>query len=99
MTETVHLWKLILDKGKDMHFWKALQLQEGKIYLDAGYNFFSLLKQFVQKLCSFNTSLINIRSPLQGLLVLKINLIRYFFSDTVSKVTLPLVHHINLLFH
>ena len=47
-----------------------------------GYNFFSLLKQCVQILYSFNTTLINVRSPLQELLVFKVNLIRYFFSDT-----------------
>ena len=47
-----------------------------------GYNFFSLLKQFVQTLYSFDATLVNVRSPLQELLVLKVNLIRYFFSDT-----------------
>ena len=40
VTETVHFWKSILDRGKDMHFWKALQLQEGKIYLDARLQLF-----------------------------------------------------------
>ena len=64
-----------------------------------GYNFFSLLKQFVQTLCGFNTTLINVRSPLQRLLGLKVNLIAYFFSDnTVSKMTFPLVLYINCCF-
>ena len=40
MIKTVHTWKSILDRGKDMHFWKALQLQEGKIYLDAQLQLF-----------------------------------------------------------
>ena len=56
--------------------------RKGGYTLMHGYNFFSLLKQFVQTLHSFNTTLINVRSPLQELRVLKVNLIRCFFSHT-----------------
>ena len=40
MIETVHTWKSILDRGKEMYFWKAVQLQEGKVYLDAQLQLF-----------------------------------------------------------
>ena len=81
-----------------MHFWKALQLQEGKIprCMVTTSSFF--WNGLVQTLCSFNTTVINVRSPLQGQLVLKVDLMRFLFQYTILKMTLPWCRHINYCF-
>ena len=70
-------------------------------YLDAWLQIFLSSERsvcLVQTLCSFNTTVINVRSPLQGHLVLKVNLMRFLLQYTILKMTLPWCHHINYCF-
>ena len=75
-----------------MHFWKALQLQEGKIYLDVRLQLFLSSETVCENtvvLYNFNQCQITTAEPSW----VKVNLITYFSDNTVSKMSLPLVHH------
>ena len=79
MIETVHTLKLILGHA----FLKGTETSRREDIPRCIVTSFSFFwNSLVQTLCSFNTTVINVRSPLQGHLVLKVNLMRYFFSET-----------------
>ena len=82
MIETAHL-KIIPGTGaKTCISEKHCNFKKGSYIPRCTVTTFLSSETLCETLCSFNTNLINARSPLQGLLVLKVNLIRYFFSDT-----------------